>query len=328
MSGRPLLRSAFAAACAWACVFNWAGGAAAQGYPNRPVRFIVGFPPGGSTDVAARVITPRLAERIGQPVLIDIRAGAGGSIAVDAIVRSAPDGYTIGFGASGALTINTTLQSLPYDPVRDIAPVTLVATTPMLLAAGPATPVQSLRELLAYARPRPGRLEFATGGTGTAMHLSGAMLNALAGVELVHVPFKGNSATAAALIGGQVPLAVLDLTSAQPFLRAGRMRALAVTSARRTALAPGIPTMAEAGVPGFDVVSWLGIIAPAGTPSDVVTYLNAELVGILTHADSRERLVAAGLDPVPSSQEEFGALVRAEIPRLAKLIRESGVRGE
>lgn len=304
------------------------GAAAAQGYPNRPLRFIVGFPPGGSSDVAARVIAPRLAERIGQPVHIEIRAGAGGSIAVDAIVRSAPDGYTIGFGVSGALTINTTLQSLPYDPVKDIAPVTLVATTPLLLAAGPVAPVQSLRELLAYARPRPGRLEFATGGTGTAMHLSGAMLNALAGVELVHVPYKGNSATAAALIGGQVPLAVLDLTSAQPFLRAGRMRALAVTSARRTALAPEIPTMAEAGVPGFDVVSWFGIIAPAGTPSDIVTFLNAELVGVLTHAESRERMVAAGLDPVPSSQEEFGALVRAEVQRMGKVIREMGIRGE
>jgi len=321
-----LRRIAWAAACA--CALAWAGGAVAQGYPNRPLRFVVGFPPGGSTDVAARVIAPRLAERLGQPVLVDNRAGAGGNIGVDTIARAAPDGYTIGFGVSGALTINFTLHPLPYDPLKDIAPVTLAAFNPLVLAMGPDAPAATLRELIAYARPRPGRLAFATGGTGTAMHLTGAMLNALAGIELVHVPFKGSSATAAALIGGQVPFAVLDLTSAQPFMRAGRMRALGVTGAKRTPLAPEIPTIAESGVPGFEVVSWFGVIAPAETPAEIVTRLNAELVGVLTNADSRQKFMAAGLEPAPSSQEEFASLIRAEIPRMAKLIRTAGIRDE
>lgn len=315
-------------ALAAACALLWTGGAAAQGYPDRPLRFIVGFPPGGSTDVAARVIAPRLAERLGQPVLVDNRAGAGGNIGVDTIAKAAPDGYTIGFGVSGALTINLTLQRLPYDPLMDIAPVTLAAFNPLILVAGTDAPAASVRELIAYARPRPGRMAFATGGTGTAMHLSGALLNALAGIELVHVPFKGNSAAAAGLIGGQVPFAVLDLTSAQPFVRAGRMRALGVTSARRTPLAPEIPTIAESGVPGFEVVSWFGIIAPAETPAEIVTRLNAELVGVLTSPDSRQKLMTAGLEPAPSSQEEFGSLIRAEILRLAKLIRSAEIRAE
>lgn len=312
-----------------ACALTWAGSAGAQDYPTRPLRFIVGFPPGGSTDVAARVIVPRLAERLGQPVLIEARSGAGGNIAVDTIAKAAPDGHTIGFGVSGALTLNVTLQpNLPYDPLKDIAPVTLAAISPLVLAVGAPTPLHSVRELIAYARPRAGELSYATGGEGTAMHLAGAMLNLLAGLELIHVPFKGNSATAAALVGGQVPIAILDLTSARAFMRAGRIRALGVTSAKRTLLAPEIPTLAESGLPGFEVVSWFGVIAPAGTPSAILTRLNAELVGVLTEPESRDKLMTLGLEPAPSSQGEFADLIRTEIPRLAKLIRTSGIRVE
>jgi tripartite-type tricarboxylate transporter receptor subunit TctC len=321
-------RIAIATVCGALCVAMGATGASGQGYPNRALRFVVGFPPGGSTDVAARIIAPRLGERLGQPVLVDNRAGAGGNIGVDTIAKSAPDGYTIGFGVSGALTINVLLQSLPYDPLKDVAPLTLAVINPLVLAGGMDAPAASVRELVAYVRPRPGRLTYATGGTGTAMHLSGAMLNALAGIELVHVPYKGNSATAAGLIGGQVPFAVLDLTSAQPFIRAGRMRALGVTSAKRTPLAPEIPTIAEAGLPGFEVISWFGIIAPGGTPPEIVTRLNAELVWVLTHPESRDRLMAAGLEPSPSSQEEFGALIRAELAKMAGVIRASGIKAD
>ena len=314
-------------ACALVCTLTAAGVAVAQDYPLRPLRFIVGFPPGGGIDLAARVIAPRLAERLGQPVMIEARAGAGGSIGVDTVAKAAPDGHTIGFGVSGALTLNVTLRpSLSFDPLKDIAPVTLVAVTPLVLAAAARIPVHSVRELIAYARTRAGQLSYATAGEGTAMHLSGAMLNHLAGIELVHIPFKGNAATAASLVGGQVELAVLDLTSARAFLRAGRIRALGVTSATRTQLAAQIPTIAESGLPGFDVISWFGIIAPGGTPYDVLTRLNSELVGVLTEPESRARLMSAGLEPAPSSPEEFAALIRSEIPRLERLIRTTGLK--
>ena len=309
----------------------WIGAAGAQtaGYPRKAIRFIVGFPPGGSTDVAARVIAPRLAERLGQPIVIDNRAGAGGNIGVDAVAKSAPDGYTIGFGVSGALAVNVTLQpNLSYDPLKDVAPITLAVINPLVLCAAPETPVASVRELVSYAKPRPGRLSYGTGGTGTAMHLSGAMLNLMAGIELVHVAYKGNGAAAAGLIGGQIPIAIVDLTSAQSFLRAGRIRALGVTSARRTQLAPEIPAIAESGVPGFDVTSWFGVIAPGGTPADIVALLNAELIAVLGSADIRHRLAAVGLESAPGTSDEFAALIRSEIRKYARLIKSSGIRLE
>lgn len=309
----------------------WTGGAGAQtaGYPGRPIRFMVGFPPGGSTDVAARLIAPRLAERLGQQIYVDNRAGAGGNVGVDAIAKSAPDGYTIGFGVSGALAVNVTLQpNLPYDPLRDLAPIALAMTNPLMLCTSPESPLGSLQELIAHARPRPGRISYATGGSGTAMHLSGAMLNLLAGIELVHVAYKGSSAAATGVVGNQVPVAIVDLTSAKAFVRAGRIRALGVTSARRTPLAPEIPTLAELGLAGFDVTSWFGVVAPAGTPADIVALLNAELIAVLKAPEMRDKLAAAGLEPVPGTSDEFAALIRSEIRKYAQLIRTSGIRIE
>lgn len=309
----------------------WTGIALTQtaGYPGRPIRFMVGFPPGGSTDVAARLIAPRLAERLGQQIYVDNRAGAGGNIGVDAIAKSAPDGYTIGFGVSGALAVNVTLQpNLPYDPLRDLVPIALAMINPLVLCTAPETPAASLQELVAYAKPRPGRLSYGTGGSGTAMHLSGAMLNLLAGIDLVHVAYKGNSAAATGLVGNQIPVAVVDLTSARSFIRAGRIRALGVTSAQRTPLAPEIPTLAELGLAGFDVTSWFGVVAPAGTPADIVALLNAELIAVLKAPEMRDKLAAAGLEPVPGTSDEFAALIRSEIRKYAQLIRTTGIRME
>jgi tripartite-type tricarboxylate transporter receptor subunit TctC len=324
------VKKAFVLAAA-AMLFAWCGAVCAQtaGYPNKPLRFIVGFPPGGSTDVAARVIAPRLAERLGQPIVIDNRAGAGGNIGVDAIAKSAPDGYTIGFGVSGALSVNVTLQpNLPYDPLKDVVPLTLAVVNPLVLCVAPETPVASVRELIGYAKPRPGRVSYATGGNGTAMHLSGAMLNLMAGIEIVHVAYKGNGAAVAGVVGGQIPAAIVDLTSAQSFLRAGRIRALGVTSAKRTQLAPDIPTIAESGVLGFDITSWFGVIAPGGTPADIVALLNAELIAVLNSADIRDRLAAVGLESAPGTSDEFAALIRSEIRKYARLIQSSGIRIE
>jgi tripartite-type tricarboxylate transporter receptor subunit TctC len=315
----------------WALWMAWVGGACAQtaGYPNKPIRFVIGFPPGGSTDVAARLIAPKLSERLGQPFLMDNRAGAGGNIGVDAIAKSVPDGYTIGFGVSGALAVNVTLQpDLPYNPVRDIAPVALAVINPLVLCVAPKTSVASVRELIAYAKPRAGQISYATGGSGTAMHLSGAMLNLMAGIELVHVAYKGNGAAVAGLVGEQIPAAIVDLTSARSFIRAGRIRALGVTSARRTQLAPEIPTLAESGIPGFEVTSWFGVIAPGGTPADIVALLNAELIAVLNSADIRDRLGAVGLEPAPGTSDEFAALIRNEIQKYARLIKSSGIRIE
>jgi tripartite-type tricarboxylate transporter receptor subunit TctC len=328
MTGAGLMKLTVLIAMVCASV---SGAAFAQtaGYPAKPIRFVIGFPPGGSTDVAARLIAPRLTERLGQPLIMDNRAGAGGNIGVDAIAKSAPDGYTIGFGVSGALAVNVSLQpDLPYDPVKDIAPIALAVINPLVLCTAPDTPVTSVRELIGYAKSRPEKVVYATGGTGTAMHLSGAMLNRMAGIELTHIAYKGNGAAATGLVGSQVPVAIVDLTSARAFIRAGRIRALGVTSAKRTQLAPEIPTIAESGLPGFDITSWFGVIAPAGTPADIVALLNAELIAVLKDPGIRERLAAAGLEPLPGTSDEFRTLIRSEIDKYARLIKVSGIRVE
>lgn len=311
--------------------FDLGGAACAQtaGYPSRPIRFIVGFPPGGSTDVAARLIAPRLAERLGQPLQIEARAGAGGTIGVDTVAKAAPDGYTIGFGVSGALAVQAALRGgLPFDTLRDIAPVTLAVINPLVLVANLDAPAASVRELITYTRPRPGAIAFGTGGSGTAMHLAGAMLNLMAEIELVHVLYKGNGAAVAGLLGAQVPFAIVDLTSAKGFIRAGRVRALGLTGAKRSPLAPGIPTIAESGVPGFDVTSWFGVIAPGGTPADIVALLNAELLAAINSPDVREKLAAVGLEAAAGSSDDFGELIRSELRKYAKLVKSSGIRIE
>lgn len=309
----------------------WAGGAMAQSqeYPNKPIRFMVGFPPGGSTDVAARLIAPRLAERLGQPVIIDNRSGAGGNLAVEAIAKSAPDGYTIGFGVSGSLTINVTLQpNLPYDTLRDLTPITMAVNNPLILVANASFPVKDVRELVAFARSKPGPIAFGSGGTGTAMHLAGALLKLTAGVDLVHVPYKGTNPAVNDLVGGQIPLAIVDVASALKFIKAGRIHALGVTGAKRAEMASDIPTISESGAPGFYVLSWFGIVAPARLPQEIVKRLNADLRAVLEAPDLRERFFATGLEPAPTSPEEFGNIIKSEISRWAKVIKDAGIQVE
>lgn len=306
------------------------GAAGAQTYPSKPIRFIVGFPPGaGSADVSARAIAPKLAERLGQPVVVDNRAGAGGNIGVDAIAKSPPDGYTIGFGATGSLAVSVTLQpSLPYDPLKDVAPLTLSMLLPQILVVNVSTPVNSVQELIAFAKARPGQLAFGTAGNGTAMHLAGEMLNLMTGISLVHVPYKGGYAAATDLIGGQIPVAIIDLATARAFVRAGRMRELAMTSAQRTPLAPELPTISESGVPGLAAPSWFGIIAPAGTPPGIVTRLNSELVAVLKSAEVREKMMSAGIEPLSSTPQEFAAFIHSEIEKYARFIKSAGIKAQ
>ena len=313
---------------ALAAAFQVAGSVHGQAYPTKPVRFMVGFPAGaGSSDVSARAIAAKLSERLGQPVIVDNRSGAGGIVGVDAIAKAPPDGYTIGFGGTGSLAVSPTLlPKMPYDSLKDLAPLTLSTVLPQLVVVRADLPVQSINELVAYAKARPGQVTFGTSGTGTSQHLAGAMINLIAGTDLAHVPYKGSQPAVTDLIGGQIPLAIIDLATVRSFIKAGRIRVLAMTSAKRTVLAPEIPTVAESGVPGVDAPTWFGILTTAGTPPDIIAKLHTELVATLTSPEVRDKLMAAGIEPMTSTPEEFAALIRTDLERYARLIKTTGIK--
>ena len=299
----------------------------AQAQPSRPVRFLVGFPPGGSTDIAARTLAPGLAERLGQPVVVENRSGAGGVLAADLVAKAAPDGLTIGIGVSGALTINALLMKLPYDPQKDFAFLSLFAANPLVLVASPSLNVSTLGELLARARADGGKpMPFGTPGNGTAMHLAGELLKQMTGLPLDHVAYKGGGPASQDVVGGQIPLALVDVATVRPFLNAGRVRAIGSTGAKRSATTPEVPTLAEGGAAGFDVASWFGIVAPAGTPPEQVRRLNAGIVAVLGLPEVRERMLAAGMEAWPSSPQEFAERVRQETVRWAEVIRVAGIK--
>lgn len=305
-----------------------AQGAAAPGaYPERPIRFHAGFPPGGVADTVARIIGPAMAERLGQPVVIDNRAGAGGVVGVDAVARAAPDGYTMGFGVSGALTSSVTLMpKLPYDPTRDIAPISLVVLNPLVLVVPASSGIENLQDFMRAARARRGRTTYGTAGAGTAMHLSGELLEKMAGIELTHIPYKGSAPAAVDLLGGHLDAAVLDLATAKPHLAPGRLRAIGLTSARRTELAPEIPTIAEAGVPGYEFNAWFGLVMPAATPAAIVERVHAELVAVLKDPAVRRKLLEAGAEPMPGTPSSMRAQIAREIEVTADLIRSANIR--
>ena len=308
--------------------FALASGAAAQApYPSKPVRLIVPFPPGGSADTIARLLGQELSKSLGEPFVAENRPGAGGNIGVDLVAKSAPDGYTIGLAAAGALAINQHLLGrLPYDPVKDLAPVSKLADIPIVVAVANSTPVTSVPELIAAAKAKPGALAFASAGNGTAMHLSGELFKIMTGVDMTHVPYKGSGPAVTDLVSGQVPVGFVDLVSALPQIRAGKVKGLAVASGKRTISAPDIPTVAEAGVPGYDAVGWFGLVAPAGTPRDVVAKLNAETVRIMALPEVRERVLATGAEPATGTAEAFGAFIAAEIPKWERVVKTSGAK--
>jgi len=304
----------------------WAGLAEAQTYPSKPIRFIVSFPPGGSSDLIVRAIAPRMGERLGQPVVVENRPGAGGMIGVEAVAKAPPDGYTIGLAAAGALSSNISLYpSMPYHPEKDLAPVSMLAMIPFFLIAHPSQ-AASLKELIETARARPGALSYGYGGNGSTMHLAGELFNMMANVRVQGVPYKGSGPVSADVLGGQVPLGVVDVPSAIANVRAGKIRALAVTTKRRITAAPEVPTFEEAGLPGYEAVGWFGTVAPAGTPPDVIRKLNSEIRGALSVPDVRERALAAGAEPFANSPEEFAALIREETKKWAEVIKAAGVK--
>lgn len=302
------------------------GSVLAQPYPSKPIRFIVSFPPGGSSDLIARAIAPRMAERLGQQVVVENRPGAGGMIGVDAVAKSAPDGYTIGLAAAGALSSNISLYpSMPFHPEKDLAPISMLAMIPFFLIAHPSQP-STLKAVIDSARARPESISYGHGGNGSTMHLAGELFNMMAGVRLQAVPYKGSGPVSADVLGGQVPLGVVDVPSAIANLRAGKIRALAVTSKQRISAAPEVPTFEEAGVPGYEAIGWFGTVAPAGTPGDVIQRLNQAIVEALALPDVRERALSAGAEPFTNTPQEFAALIREETRKWAQVIRTAGVK--
>jgi tripartite-type tricarboxylate transporter receptor subunit TctC len=299
----------------------------AQPYPSKPIRFIVPFPPGGSSDLIARAIAPRMGEKLGQPVVVENRPGAGGMIGVEAVAKAPPDGYTIGLAAAGALSSNMHLYpTMPYHP-KDLAPISMLAMIPFFLVAHPSQ-ASSLKELIETAKAKPGALSYGHGGQGSTMHLAGELLNMMAKVRVQAVPYKGSGPVSADVLGGQVPLGVVDVPSAIANVRAGKLRALAVTSKRRISAAPEVPTFEEAGLPGYEAVGWFGTVAPAGTPPEVVSKLNAEIRAALALPDIREKAVAAGAEPFANSPQEFAAFIREETRKWAEVIKAAGVKLE
>ncbi|MBV8032372.1 MAG: tripartite tricarboxylate transporter substrate binding protein [Betaproteobacteria bacterium] len=302
-----------------------AGAALAQGYPSKPLRLIVSFPPGGSSDFVARAVAAKISDRLGQQVLVENRGGAGGNIGVDAVAKAAPDGYTLGVAAAGALSVNATLYpSMPFDADKDLAPVSLMAMIPFVLISGAQSPFMDLKDVIAAARA--GNVAYAHGGNGSAMHLCGELLKMMAGIELQAVPYKGSGPVASDVLGGQVPLGIVDVPSALAQVKAGRLRALAVTTRRRIAAAPEVPTFDEAGVPGYEAIGWFGMIAPAGVPDAVLARINSEVRQALVAPDLRERALAAGAEPSPSTPGEFAAFIRSEREKWARVVRAAKVR--
>jgi tripartite-type tricarboxylate transporter receptor subunit TctC len=302
--------------------------AAQPGYPSKPVRIVVPWPAGGGTDFAGRVMAQRLAERMGQTVLVENRAGAAGNIGAEAVARSAPDGYTL-LLAITSVSINPALfAKMPFDIVKDLAPVTLVARAPMVLSIHPVLPARNVRELIELGRRRPGELNFAYSGAGTTMQVSAEMFNLVSSLRTVGVAYKGGAPAVADLAAGQVQFAFPTLPSVLPFIRSGRVRALAVTTAQRSAMLPEVPTMVEGGVKDFDFAEWYGLFVPSGTPREVLRRLNEESVAVLRTGDVRERFAVQGLEVLSSTPEQFGELVQRDLARFGDVIRRAGIKVE
>jgi tripartite-type tricarboxylate transporter receptor subunit TctC len=304
---------------------NLVGAASAQTFPNKPIRMVVPFSAGGTTDILARAVGQKLSESLGQQVVVDNKPGAGGNIGAQEVARAAPDGYTLVMGTVGTHGINPSLyKKMPYDHIKDFAPVSLVASVPNLLVVHPSVPVNSVKELIAHAKANPGKLNFASSGNGTSIHLSGELFKTMTGLQMTHVPYKGSAPAVTDLLGGQVQLMFDNMPSALPHAKGGKLKPLAVTSAKRFPGTPEIPTIAEAGVPGYEATSWFGVLAPAGTPKEIVNKLSTEIAKALKTPEMKKRLEEQGAEAVGSTPEEFAAHIKSETAKWAKVVKESG----
>jgi tripartite-type tricarboxylate transporter receptor subunit TctC len=299
--------------------------ALAQAYPSKPIRLVVGVPPGGATDAVARIVGQKLSEQMGQPFIIENKGGAGGNIGAEAVAKSPPDGYTLFLAVIGTMAINQSLyKDMPFDTLRDFAPISQLTSMPQMLIVHPSVPAKSVRELIAYAKANPGKLSFASGGNGTATHLAGELFKSSAGIDMVHVPYKGNGPAMTDLVGGRVSAMFDQVASGLPQVKGGKLVALGVTTAKRSPAAPEIPAIAESGLAGYDVTTWHGLVAPAGTPPEIVNRLQAEVVKALASADVREKFAANGIDPVSSTPQAFGEFMKGEITKWSATVKASG----
>jgi tripartite-type tricarboxylate transporter receptor subunit TctC len=306
-----------------------AGTVNSQSYPARPIKIVVTFPVGGAPDILARLFSARLQESWGQPVIVENRPGAGGNIGADYVAKSAPDGYVVVMGTVGTHAINPSLYAnMPYDPVKDFAPVILVASTPNLLVLNKDVPAKSVQELIALAKSRPGKIFFGSPGVGTSIHVSGELFNTMAGVKMVHVPYKGRQFAIPDLLAGQIQVMFDNMPSALPLAREGKLRALAVTSAKRSPAAPDIPTLSESGLPGFEATSWFAVYAPAGTPTGVISKLNGEMNRILGIVDVREKLGGIGLEVIGGTPERLAAYTGEELGKWSRVVKASGAKAD
>jgi tripartite-type tricarboxylate transporter receptor subunit TctC len=312
-----------------AAALFWPGAAASQPYPTKPVRLIVPFPPGGANDIVARIVGQRLHERWGRPVVIDNRGGAGGNIGTEIGARAAPDGYTLTIGSTSTFASNVSLYSrLPFDPRKDFAPVALIVTAPNVLSVHPSVPAKSVQELVQLARAAPNKLNYSSFGDGSSAHLVGEMFKRMAGIEAVHIPYKGGGPALAAVIAGEVQMTFSNLSVALPQVKAGKVRGLAVTSVKRAAALPELPTVAESGVPGFQATAWIGLAAPAGTPRALVERINREVIAVVNEPETRQQFLGRGLEPAAGTPADYAQHIRAEIERWSKVIKEAGIKAQ
>jgi tripartite-type tricarboxylate transporter receptor subunit TctC len=323
---KVLMRAALALVCAPLLCVLFAS-AHAQPWPSKPIRYIVPFAPGGTTDILGRMVAAGLSSSLGQPVVVENKPGQAGSIGAAELARATPDGYTIGGGTISSHAINATLYpTLPYDPVKDFAPITMLATLPNMLIVHPSLNVASVRELVALLKANPNKYSFGSAGNGTSQHISGELFKIMTGTQMQHIPYKGSGPMIPDLLAGTIQLSFENITTAYPQVKGGKLKALAVTSSKRSFVAPEVPTMAEAGLAGYDISSWQAMYAPAGTPRDIVARLHAETVKALRSPENQKKLSDLGLDAGGMAPEELAALMRADIPRLGKVVRESGAK--
>jgi tripartite-type tricarboxylate transporter receptor subunit TctC len=319
-----------AIACSTLCVVVLASAVAhaQQAYPTRAIRLVVPSAPGGGTDITARIVAPKLSEYLGQQVVVENRSGAGTMIGGEAVARAAPDGYTLLVGIS-TLAINPAMyRKVPYDAFKDFAPITQLVALSNILVAHPSLPARTVKELIAFTRPRQGQIHYASAGVGTNPHLSMELFLSMAGLKMIHVPYKGSGQGIVDVVAGHVPVMMPSILTGLPHAKNGRLRGLGVTGAKRASGAPDIPTIAEAGLPGYEAVQWFGVLAPAGTPRPIVSRLHAEIVRVLQSGDVRERLIADGADPLGSTPEEFAAFIRSETVKWAKVVKSAGIQPE
>jgi tripartite-type tricarboxylate transporter receptor subunit TctC len=319
---KPLLKLIFALACLATAI-----GAQAQAYPNKPIRLVCPFPPGGAVDIASRSVAQALSQQLGQPVTVDNRPGAGGNIGAEIVAKAAPDGYTLLMATSNILAINPALYSkVPFDSLKDFAPISIVVSLNNVLVLNPGVPYKSVQEVIAAAKAQPGKLTYASSGNGTSIHLSGELFKSMAGVNMLHIPYKGSAPAVTDLLAGQVNMMFDNIPSSLPHIKAGKLRALAVTGSKRSHSLPDLPTIAEAAIPGYESYVWFGVVAPAGTPPEIVKRLNAELAKAAVTPEFRDRLMGQGYDVLSTTPEQMTASIRSEMAKWGKIVKDSGAK--